>query len=214
MKPIFFAPLVAIVLAGAGLGVYFATAGAGSGEEAPAIQATSTPTPTEPTPTPTAEPTPTPAPTERPTPTEMPTPTPTPTMDDWTTYVDPVLGFSLRYPPDLVFKDLSAGAAGGRVLLFKSQSEPSRGFAISISPNEEGLTAEEWLSDNAACLPKTIKQGTIDGQAAAFCTSQPEKIPEAAVAFAHMGNVIFVTSIMPAFGYESEFDLVIASLEL
>jgi hypothetical protein len=99
MKPIFFAPLVAIMLAGAGVGVYLATAGAGSGEEAPAAQATATPTPM-----PAAQPTPTAAATIAPTPTPTPTPEPTATAQstDWLTYSDPDFGFSIDYPPDFI----------------------------------------------------------------------------------------------------------------
>ena len=132
---------------------------------------------------------------------------------DWLTQVDPVLGFSLRYPPDLVFKDLTGPSpvvgVNERAFEFRSATEPHRGFTISVSSNAEGFAPKSWLLDHAACLPGTIVAGSIGGQPAAFCTSEPADIPEAAVAFPQMDKMIFMTSIMPP----AEFELVVASLQ-
>ena len=131
---------------------------------------------------------------------------------DWVTHTDSVLGFSLRYPPDLVFRDLTGPSptlgVNERASEFRSPTEPHRGFTISISSNTEGVTPESWLLDHAACLPDTIVAGSVAGQPAAFCTSEPAEIPESAVAVAHMDKMIFIASILP----RTELDLVIASV--
>jgi hypothetical protein len=137
---------------------------------------------------------------------------------DWQTYNDPVLGFSLRYPPDLVFKDVRgpspAGGVNERAYQFRSPNNASRSFTISMSSNSEGRTSEEWLLDHAACRPDTIAPGMVDGQPATFCTSEPAEIPEAAIAFQVADKMLFITSVMPTFELQAEFDLVIASLQL
>lgn len=152
-------------------------------------------------------------------PSSAPTPSPVPSIPaDWQTYTDPVLGFSLRYPPDLVIADLTGpnptAGLNERVFQFRSPSEPSRSFSLSISSNPDGLGPEEWLLNKAACLPGTLEQGNVAGQPATLCTSQPEEIREAAVAFGWMGKILFITSIMPASGFESDFELMVGSIRL
>jgi len=156
---VFLAPLVALALAGGGAGSYFWVT-SGGGEEEVVAQ----PTPTEaPTLTPTAEPT--------------ATPKPSPVVPaDWLTYVDPVLSFSLRYPPDLVATDVtgpaSAGGVNVRAIEFRSAEDPSRAFGISVSENTKGLTLEQWAIEYAACQPKSIQQGTFGGSQAILCTRE------------------------------------------
>jgi hypothetical protein len=146
--------------------------------------------------------------------------TPTPTVRTaespvgWKSFTDPLVGFTLSYPPDLIFNDLTGpGPAGGfneRVLQFRSASDQSRSFAISISANANGLTPEDWALEFTACLPETIEQGTVGGKPAIFCTALPEEIPEATVLLESSGTILHFSSIMPA----SEFDQVIASVRL
>lgn len=192
--------------------------GCGSTEEASQPQAqvvsptaTGTPTPTAAvTPTPTAVPTD--APTAVPIGTPVLTPSPTVNPANWSSYADPILSLSLKYPPDLTVTDSGLSDVGlkQRVLSFRSQSDPNRArFSISMS-DSEGLTLEEWLQFTA-CVPKTIEQGTVAGQRALFCTSDPALVPEAAALFEHAGTMYWLTSI---FMTPSEFDSLINSIEL
>jgi hypothetical protein len=208
MKPIFFAPLVAIVLAGAGLGVYFAAAGAGRGEEAPAVQATATPTPTptEPTATPTPEPSPTPAPepTPTPAPAETPTATPTPASGDWTTYQDPELGFSFPYPQGSTLVDESApsakGGHGSRLLALRSGGGLLQ-VSIAIIPNDQALPLQDSVEENYPCAvdtpsgPSTITLESISiaGEAGLICPYNTLSEPNPVIYFLHAGNVFSVT---------------------
>jgi hypothetical protein len=141
--------------------------------------------------------------------TATPATTAPPIPDGWQSYADLSMGFGFRYPPDLTHTD-TRPMQRQRVLVFRSSENPTRGFAISISSNAEGLDPEDWLFEKAACLPQTMDQGTVDGQPAAFCTSQPEETPEAAVAVQSTDSMFFITSTLPA----SEFELVMTSLEL
>jgi len=130
---------------------------------------------------------------------------------DWATHTDPVLGFSLRYPSDLIPRDLTGPSTVTGVesaFEFRSPIESLRGFTFQVSSNAEGVTPIAWLRDHAACLPGTFIDGTVAGQPAVFCTSEPAEIPEQAVAFLQMDKIVFMTSILP----EAEFDLVVASL--
>jgi hypothetical protein len=132
----------------------------------------------------------------------------------WKSYADPLVGFTLSYPSDLIFNDLTgpspADGFNERVLQFRSASDQSRSFAISISSNANGLTPEDWALQFTACLPETIRQGTVGGKPAIFCTALPEAIPEATVLLDSSGTILHFSSIMPA----SEFDQVIASIRL
>jgi hypothetical protein len=132
----------------------------------------------------------------------------------WKSYADPLVGFTLSYPSDLIFNDLTgpspADGFNERVLQFRSASDQSRSFAISISSNANGLTPEDWALQFTACLPETIRQGTVGGKPAIFCTALPEAIPEATVLLDSSGTILHFSSIMPA----SEFDQVIASVRL
>jgi hypothetical protein len=192
------------LLGSAGIGGAVIVASSG-GEEEVTVQATTTAT---------ANGSASPVVTEGPTPAVSSPPTEPPTTADWHTYTDEALGFSLRYPPDLVFKDLTGPSpvvgVNERGFRFRSPTEPFRSFTVSVSSNTDSVSPESWLRDHAACLPDTIRSGELGGQPAAFCTSKPEMIPEAAVALPHMGKMLFITSIMP----KSDFDMVLASVEL
>ncbi len=214
IKPLLAAVAVMAAAGGTAASVYYAVP---RGEEE-VVQQVQTPTPEA---SATLEPSPSTVPTAT-TPASSPSPTAEPSPEavpaDWKTYDDPVLDFSLRYPPDLVLTDLTgpspAGGLNVRALQFRSASDRSRSFTMAIVENSKGLSLDQWVHEFTACLPKTIERGTIAGNAAVFCTSQPEEILEAAVVFEHTGQMILITSIMPAFGFESEFELVIASLRL
>lgn len=128
---------------------------------------------------------------------------------DWKSYSDPTLGFSLRYPPDLVVQD-SGFVRGQRGLEFRSPQDRSRAFVVAIVENPRGLTLEQWVLEFAACIDGTIKPSQVRGKTALICTSQPEETPENAVAFQHMGYMFLVRFIMPS----DEFQLIISSLRL
>ncbi len=187
----------------------------GQTEEVPiatlATLETSTPTPLASSPTPgtglgTAQPTATPA---QPTVAAIPA--------DWKSYTDPFYGFSLKYPPDLKFKDVTMpGRPDGldeRVVEFRSPTDPKRAFGVSISSNPKKLTPQEWALEFTACLPKTIQQGSVAGRTALLCTEEAiEGKPGVGIAFDHMGSIFHVSS---GWGLPpSEFELVIASFEV
>jgi hypothetical protein len=202
VKPLW--ALTGIALLGTA-GVVGAVVVASSGGEEEVLQQVETATATP------SDPTKAPSPTTLATPSPAPEPSPTDAPADWRTYMDPVLGFSLKYPSDLVLKDLTGpspvSGVNERGYQFRSPTESRRSFTISVSSNTEGVTPESWLADHAACLPDTIRSGEVGGQPAAFCTSKPEMIPEAAVALPHGGKMLFITSILP----QTDFDAVLST---
>jgi hypothetical protein len=202
-----------VVLLGAVSAVAVIVASPGGEEEVVQQPASITPTPGSPTPTLGASTTPSPGGSATPLPSPDSSPDAVPA--DWQTYDDPVLGFSLRYPADLVFKDRTqpspVDGLSERALEFRSSTEPPpRAFTISVSSNSKGLTSEQWLLRYAACLPGTIGQGIVAGRGATFCTSEPAEVPEAAVALEHMGKMFFITAVLPP----AELEQIIASLRL
>lgn len=190
-------PLVALLaVGGSAAGAYFWVASGGGVEEAAVAQPTPTP---EPAPTATA----------------MPTPEPSPGVPaDWLAYVDPVLSFSLRYPPDLVLKDLtpdpSAGGLYQRVLDFRSPTDSSRALSIEVSTNASNLTPEDWALSETTCVPKTIKQSTVAGKRAVLCTEEATEIPNALVVLEHLGKIYEIGSLLT----RAEFDSVLSSLRI
>ena len=203
MKPIILVPLVALVLAGGSAGAYLALTGEGSGEEAAVAEATPTATPA---PTTMAEPTATPT-------AATPTPAATPAPADFTNYVDPVLGFSLQYPSDLAFTDLTGPIATGglsqRAIEFRSPDDRSRGFVISVSDNTKGLTLEQWAIEFAACRPKSIQQAMLGGVPAIACTREViEGRPGPAVLAEHEGRMFLMSGRLT----DSEFSRVTESI--
>jgi|SRR3990170_6419142 len=196
MKPVVLAPLVALALAAGGAGAYFWLTSAGGTEEAAVAQ----PTPTEaPALSPTAEPTPTPEPTPG-------------APADWLTYVDPVLGFSLQYPPDLTFTDLTGptptDGLNERAVEFRSSEDPSRAFVISVSPRTKDITLEQWAIEYAACQPKSIRQSTLGGIPALACTREViEGRPGPAVLADHGGKIFLMSGHLA----DSEFSQLRAS---
>jgi len=179
-------------------GVALASCGDSEEEFAPGTAATASPTATIPE---DASPTP-----RRGTATSAPVPS------GWTSYTDDTVGLTLSYPPDLVFKDVTgpSGADGlnQRVVEFRSTSEPSRAFAISVSSNTKGLTPQEWALQFTSCLPKTIEQAVTTGKNAILCDTADA--PQVAVVFEDDGLMFYITAVLPA----SEFESVMASLQL
>ena len=161
------------------------------------------------------------------TPQETPKPTagtqtssPSAIPEDWLTYVDPVLDFSLRYPPDLVSKDLTPVSPGPtsdglneRVIQFQSATDHRRSVSISISPNAGELSPERWALEFTGCVPETLEPATVAGTDAVFCTDEAGESPVGAYVFELIdGKVFFATSRMPGYGFGQEFDLMIASI--
>lgn len=159
MKPTLVASLLAIVLIGAGVGTYFAVAGAGSGEEAPAAQATPTPTPAEQTSA---------------TPALPPRPTTAETLQsgDWTTYVDPELGFSFPCRSDWTistdYYDLPARKGNPAVRLRSvtfHNPEGAQTIAFGVTPNPADLTLEDWVASYPGWPSEPVSL-TVAGQRA------------------------------------------------
>ena len=166
------------------------------------------------TPTASAAATATPGPTLLPSLAPLPTLPPIP--EDWLTNVDAVLGFSLRYPPDLVLTDTGPSPLGGlreRDLVFRSAQDQSRVFSISIvESNPAGLTIDEWAVEFAACNPKSIEEGSLAGIRAIFCSREVvEGHPEPSVLAEHDGR-IFLISTGSALT-DSEFTAVLQSFQ-
>jgi hypothetical protein len=135
-----------------------------------------------------------------------PAESPTPTPAAWLTYVDPVRGFSLDYPSDLVAKDVTGPSPDGlneRAIEFRSAEDNSRAFVISVSENVKGLTLEQWAVEYGACQPKSIQQSTLGGIPALACTREVvEGRPGPAVLADHGGKIFLLSGHLT----ESEFD--------
>jgi hypothetical protein len=136
----------------------------------------------------------------------------------WVAYTDPQLGFSLSRPSDLEFQDLSGPSPSSgtveRYLQFRSTDDQRRSITVDIVSKPEGMTLDGWVQGATACLQDTIKEAVVAGEKAILCTNQPESLLESAVIFEHTGLIFFITSVMPTFGFEPEFDLAIASVRL
>jgi hypothetical protein len=186
---------VALLGTASAVAVYVASPG---GEEE-AVQATVSATAGTETPTPAGSPTVSPAASS--TPDEVPA--------DWQTYNDLVLAFSLRYPPDLVFKDVTPGGATERAVDFRSPTDSSRALGISVSKKPEGLTLKEWAVEFAACRPTSIESATLAGAEAMGCTREViEGQPEPSI-LAERGGKVF---LMSAIGLtDAEFTQVLSS---
>ena len=137
--------------------------------------------------------------------------TPVPVPSDWKEYTDSELGFTVSYPSDLIAKDVTGPTPGTgwvqRVIEFRSAEDNSRAFIIGVYSNAEALTAGEWMQEYSACLPETVRQGSVAGQTAVFCTSVP-LYPEMAVAFDYQGRMFYIAAVID----ESEFESVLSSL--
>jgi hypothetical protein len=143
--------------------------------------------------------------------TVTPGPTPTPA---WSTYTDPVLGFTLEYPADLSYTDSGEPATSAewreRDIVFSSSKDSGHPvFAIAIVENHESLALDEWVAQFSACRPDTTVQGQVDGQPAIFCTSEPLR-PELAVTFEFMGRMLLLRGPLS----QPEFDRLVASIQL
>ncbi len=205
-RPLF--ALAALVLAGGTAGaiaVYVASPG---GEEEVSQQpATVTATPASATPTPEASPatSPTVSPAASSTPDGIPT--------DWQTYNDPVFGFSLRHPPDLVFNDLTLPSPvegiAERAVQFRSATDQRRSLLISVSSNPKGLALESWALVFAACNPKSIEPATLDAVEAISCNREVLGPPEPSVLAERTGKIFLLTAGEAL--TQSEFESVIQS---
>jgi hypothetical protein len=184
---------------------------AGTGGEEELVQQPASATATSATTTPTSGASPTVSPAASPT--QAPTPEPSRAVPaDWQTYEDPHLGFSVAYPPDLVFGDLSPSnpepGINERAFEFQSPNDPRRGFTVAIASNIKSASLEAWVAEYGPCVPSTFTPGEVDGQPVLFCNSEPAGVRLKAVAFQQMGNLVLISSLLPA----SEFDLLAASL--
>jgi hypothetical protein len=161
--------------------------------------------------------TPAASPFQSPTP-SSPAVTAAPVPSGWVAYTDPQLGFSLSRPSDLEFQDLSGPSPSSgtveRYLQFRSTDDQRRSITVDIVSKPEGMTLDGWVQGVTACLQDTIKEAVVAGEKAILCTNQPESLLESAVIFEHTGLIFFITSVMPTFGFEPEFDLAIASVRL
>ena len=157
---------MAILGTAGGIGVLIAT----SGGEEEVVQQVATGTPGA-TATSTSAPSPSATATS---PTPTPEPSPQPIPEDWQTYTDAVLGFSLRYPPDLTFNDLTGPSPSGvdlRLIQFGLAGEQRRGFTVSFSETF-GLSLEQWSIDRAACRSTSMQSITLSGWPAISCTRE------------------------------------------
>lgn len=158
----------------------------------------------------------TPTPTLPPVPTVLPLPTLPSVPADWLTYADPVLGFSLRYPPDLVLTDTGPSPQGGlqeRDLVVRSAQDRSRVFSISIiESNPRGLTIDEWAVEFAACNPKSTQEGLLAGIRAIFCSREVVEGRSQPSVLAEHGGRIFLISAGSTLT-DSEFSAVLQSFQ-
>jgi len=181
------------------VGVYVAAPGGGEEEVA---QQVATPTPEATSASPSPEPATPPATTATPAPSGAVIPA------GWLQYPDPVLGFSLRYPPDLVLKDLSSEA--GRILDFRAAKDGSRAFSVEIYTNTQRVTLRDWALTETACLPETIEETVVAGAPAVLCTEQATETPNSLVVLDYSSRIYEIGSLLPP----AEFDTVLASLRL
>ncbi len=194
MKPVIVAPLVALALAGAAAGGYFWLSSGGGVEEAVVAQPTATPTPTPGQATPPASPTPTPA--------AQPSPAPVPA--GWPVYVDPVLGFSLPYPPELSPTDLTGAVAvccpSARVIDFRQSGAKAQAVAVAIEDNQRSLSPLEWARENRAChldAPYEVQEVVIGGRPGLICVAEPlDQQFELAAIVEDSGKVFYITATL------------------
>jgi hypothetical protein len=181
--PKLFLPLIAALAVGGAAtagGVYLATRDAGVEEVTRPPSVLDTP---EPSPTVAGA--------------ETPTAGVTPTADtaDWDTYVDSALGLSVNYPPDLVAKDITPGGLTQLAIEFRSQESPSRGFTVSVTVNEKGLTLDEWAVEYAACQPKGVHQAILGGTPGIACTREViEGVLEPALLAQRSGKIFLISA--------------------
>jgi len=131
-------------------------------------------------------------------PTSTPESSPSPIPDDWPTYTDPVLGFSLRYPPDLTAEDLTGPSPDGidyRLIKFGSSGDSRRGFTVSFS-QASGRSLEEWAIEYAACGPTTTQSAALAGFAAISCVRETaEGEPGTPAIVAKKGDLMVLISV-------------------
>jgi len=139
-----------------------------------------------------------------------------PIPDTWLTYLDPVLGFSLRYPPDLVLKDLTGPSPQGglreRDLQFRAPRTQPRGFTVSVIESfPEGISLEDWAWEYAGCPRESIHLSTLDNVLAVRCTREVyEDYREPAMVSEYGGRMFLISGTGLS---EAEFDLVFSSFK-
>jgi hypothetical protein len=148
------------------------------------------------------------------TPAASPEPTPGPIPSDWKEYRDEGLGFSLRYPPDLEFRDLTGPIPmrGQRGLDFRSPADPGRAISISIVDHPEGQAIEDWAHE-FICTRDNQREGTAGGLRAIFCQREGiEGRPSSALITDYRGKILLLGA---SFDISStEFGWVVESLSL
>ena len=198
IKALWTVPAVAILGTASAVAVIVASPG---GEEEVVQQPSPTATSGTATPTPAGSPTVSPDPSS----------TPDAVPADWQTYDDPVLRFSLRYPPDLVLEDLtpSPGTGGAyiRVVDFRSPTDASRAVSVEVLSNTGGLRPQDWALAKTACQPETIEQTTIAGAPAVSCTEDAAG-PHPLIVLEHMGRIYEIGLVLSS----TELDLLLKSL--
>jgi len=139
-----------------------------------------------------------------------------PVPDDWLTHMDPVLGFSLRYPPDLVLHDLTGPSPQGglreRTLDFRAPGTQLRAFALSVIGSfRDGISLEDWAWESAGCTRESIHQSTLDSVPAVRCTREVYgDFREPAIVSEHGGRMFLISGIGLS---EIEFDRVFGSFK-
>ncbi len=139
--------------------------------------------------------------------------TPAPVPSGWTTYTDPQLGFSVAYPPDLVFKEvIGPTPLGGQLAIeFRSASDPERGFGVTIIDNPAGASLEKWTAEFSGCLTDTIQSATVAGWVSLTCTAEVlEGSPEWAAIVPYEDKMLRIVAGKAKFT-DSEFAAMIAS---
>jgi hypothetical protein len=92
---------------------------------------------------------------------------------------------------------------------FRSGSDSSRAFVISVSDNSQGLSVEDWAIEFGGCRPKTLESGTLGGAQAVLCTREVIEGRAGPAAIAQQGQAIFLISARGM--SDSEFSQVTSS---
>jgi hypothetical protein len=130
-------------------------------------------------------------------PTAAPT-TPVPVPSDWKTYSDSVRAISLKYPPDLVLRDITPGGPQGefgeQVLELRSPDKPGRAVVFSVFQlNPTGWSLDQF-ADEFVCT-RDKREGMVEGRRALFCTKEVvTDRPESAVVIEYAGQFFAVTA--------------------
>jgi hypothetical protein len=137
-------------------------------------------------------------------------------LDGWTTYVDPVDGFSFTHPSDLQFTDHSDpnSQVGLRSLEFRSPKDRSRAFTAVVAANDRGLTVEAWAREFTPCHfdePFVVESIAAAGKLGITCTGEALTGKFTLVAVFPVGaNMFILNAALP----DDEFQAILADLQL